>query len=195
MARDIFDFDLLGGTTDDGQPIIYSEKDAITNALELWLSSSKGEYLKNPAEGGIVDTAIFKVMRHSSLEMIAFKIQNSFTLFWGGILELNKINVSPNYQDRYLEITLETTIIESEEDIAVTVFVGDVKQKLNFSYVDVEYVDANLFEFCKIKKLEQPNDRLVLNPDIESWVFGKYKFVNLTDLDPYFEDILLLLNT
>ena len=54
------DIDVYGNETQAGQPLEYFDEEAIKNALILYLTSSKGDYIRNPKAGGVLKNLLFK---------------------------------------------------------------------------------------------------------------------------------------
>ena len=53
------DIDIFGREYTNGTPYEFFDEDAIKNALTLWLSSKKREFLNEPDRGVILDRALF----------------------------------------------------------------------------------------------------------------------------------------
>lgn len=194
MAINYFDYDITGNTFTDGNAIIYENDEAVKNAISQWLTSKKGEYLKNPSEGGILDYFLFKNMTNSNLELIGFAIQNLFTINLVSLVKLVNISIQPDYTNRSIDIDVTYRILDTNTIVTEQLSMDKVIDKKSNTYIDIDYIEENLFEFVKIQKYSHPSQKLIYDNDVLSWVWGEYKFINLTDEDEYFERILYVCN-
>jgi len=194
MAINYFDYDIEGNTFIDGNAIVYENDEAIKNAISQWLVSKRGDYLKNPSEGGILDYFLFKNMTNSNLELIGFAIQNLFTINLVSLVKLVNISIQPDYTNRSIDIDVVYKINGTNTIVTEQLSMDKVIDKKSNTYIDIEYIEENLFEFVKIQKYSHPSQKLIYDNDVLSWVWGEYKFINLVDTDEYFERILYVCN-
>ncbi|HPJ86798.1 MAG TPA: hypothetical protein PLU55_01655 [Candidatus Pacearchaeota archaeon] len=194
MAINYFDYDIEGNTFIDGNAIVYENDEAIKNAISQWLVSKRGDYLKNPSEGGILDYFLFKNMTNSNLELIGFAIQNLFTINLVSLVKLVNISIQPDYTNRSIDIDVVYKINGTNTVVTEQLSMDKVIDKKSNTYLDIDYIEENLFEFVKIQKYSHPSQKLIYDNDVLSWVWGKYKFINLVDTDEYFERILYVCN-
>ena len=195
MTSNIFDFDAEGRTSEDGCPLIYEEQNAINNALANWLTSKRGEFLKNPGAGGVLDYFLFKSLKKEMLNLLGFTLQNALTLTWSNVISLIELQITPNYTERMIEISIKYSINSTGAIDEVSVFVDKTIDKINYEYIEVDYIEVNLYTFITIQKPSHPNDKLIFDTDNNVWIWGSYKLVNLTETDSYFDDILAICNT
>ena len=189
------DIDIYGELNPNGELKTYAGKDAIKNALQLWLSSKKGEYLLNPGLGGPLDTFSFKTMNEESLTILRFQLMSAIDTEFTPAIRLTNVLFNPDFQNRILEIILAYQIEETGEQGEVTVFMNTQYSYRNFNYEEVTEVGENLKTFFTIKKPNMMDKRLLFDNEGSFWKWGKYKLVNLTPFDPCFEDILIIANT
>ncbi len=189
------DIDIYGELNPNGELKTYAGKDAIKNALQLWLSSKKGEYLLNPGLGGPLDTFSFKTMNEESLTILRFQLMSAIDTEFAPAIRLTNVLFNPDFQNRILEIILAYQIEETGEQGEVTVFMNTQYSYRNFNYEEVTEVGENLKTFFTIKKPNMMDKRLLFDNEGSFWKWGKYKLVNLTPFDPCFEDILIIANT
>lgn len=194
MAINYFDYDIEGNTFIDGNAIVYENDEAIKNAISQWLVSKRGDYLKNPSEGGILDYFLFKNMTNSNLELIGFAIQNLFTINLVSLVKLVNISIQPDYTNRSIDIDVVYKINGTNTVVTEQLSMDKVIDKKSNTYLDIDYIEENLFEFVKIQKYSHPSQKLIYDNDVLSWVWGEYKFINLVDTDEYFERILYVCN-
>lgn len=194
MAINYFDYDIEGNTFIDGNAIVYENDEAIKNAISQWLVSKRGDYLKNPSEGGILDYFLFKNMTNSNLELIGFAIQNLFTINLVSLVKLVNISIQPDYTNRSIDIDVVYKINGTNTVVTEQLSMDKVIDKKSNTYLDIDYIEENLFDFVKIQKYSHPSQKLIYDNDVLSWVWGEYKFINLVDTDEYFERILYVCN-
>jgi len=194
MANNYFDFDIDGLTKNDGSPMYYENDEAIKNAFSYWLSSKKGDFLKNPNAGGVLDKFLFKNMSADKLEIIGFDLQTEISFGWSGIIALNNITIIPDYTNRTVDIEVSYRIVGTNKTDTVVLYLDKGVDQLNVGYQEITYIEENLYNFVSIQKNSYKNEKLLYNTDMSSWVWGKFKLVNLTEADSYFDDILAIIN-
>jgi phage baseplate assembly protein W len=134
------DVDIYGELNPNGELKTYAGKDAIKNALQLWLSSKKGEYLLNPGLGGPLDTFSFKTMNEESLTILRFQLMSAIDTEFAPAIRLTNVLFNPDFQNRILEIILAYQIEETGEQGEVTVFMNTQYSYRNFNYEEVTEV-------------------------------------------------------
>lgn len=188
------DIDIFGKENPDGTAFEYHGQEAVSNALNLWLSSKKGEFIYNPMAGGVLDRTLFRSMTPDSLQTIEFYIRNSITNYFFPSIDIRGIDIIPNYESRYLEITV--TYIDPTDNTFqnVTIYTNTDYSIKSFDYQKIEYTGDNLIQFCQIKKTDMLDEILKFDTNTNYWTWGAYQFINLTSSSPEFEDILLICN-
>lgn len=188
------DIDIYSRDNVNGEPITYLSTDAIKNAISLWLSSKRGDYLMEPSAGGPLDVAQFKTMTPENLQNLQFQLLTALSTEFQPSVNVQSIDFFPDYQNRMLEIRIIYSIPGEGVIDSVSLFTNNNYETVNFEYTSVDYVGDNLYEFFIIKKPDQRQNRLLYDYDLGSWKWGKFKFPNLTPLDTRFEDILIIAN-
>lgn len=158
------------------------------------LTSKKGEFMYNSKEGGIIEELLFKPMNEASIEKAVFKIRNAITNHFTPTIKLKNIIITPNYEQRYYHIEIVYVGIFSEKDEKVSFFTDGKYENVNLEYIDVDFVEENLKNFCLLKKSSMEDAKLILNPDEDVWIWKEYRFINLTTSDSYFGEILSICN-
>jgi hypothetical protein len=168
---------------------------ALKEALNFFLSVKRGDVLGYPEEGGVLDTATFSVMSIDYLQLISFKIRNAIIKEFEPEIILNELNVIPDYDKRILIIEIFYTNPLTDVPDSLVIYTEDPQETVKHSiYVDILYTGENLYNFCFANQDKFPEEKLIFNADLSTFFWGQYKFVNLTKDDPYFDQILLLLN-
>lgn len=188
------DIDIYARDNASGEPITYLGAAAIKNAVTFWLSSKRGDYLMEPTAGGPLDVSQFKTMNPDNLQNLKFQLLTALSTQFQPSIEIQSIDFFPDYQNRMLEIRIVYSIPGEGVIDIVSLFTNSNYETVNFEYTPVDYVGDNLYEFFVIKKPDQRQNRLIYDYEMNNWKWGKFKFPNLTPLDPRFEDILIIAN-
>ncbi len=190
------DLDLYGNENIDGTAIEHTEDDALSNALLSWLTSRKGEYIKNPERGGILVGLDFKNLSNENLEEFHFKIQNEFYKEFGNILTLQNLDIIPHYEDRYTEIIIiyKNILTGNLNSVTANIETSNSNKDI-FEFQSIDLVGENLYKFVLMKLSQMTEQKLIFNSIENSFVWKYYKFINFNASDPYFENILEIINT
>jgi hypothetical protein len=189
------DFDIYGREHDDGSPFYFQDDEALNNALILWITSSKGDFIRNPEEGGILNKYLFKNMTPTMIEQLQFSLSNAILRRFSGMLTLNSININPEKVSRSIKIDLYYTSLATNKPSIATLYIDEFPTIVYYKYQDVGYVGDNLYNFVVLKKPSMTGRKMTYNIEEESWTWGKFKFINLTTSDSRFSDILAYINT
>ena len=107
VNRTAYDTSIFGGTDSNGAIVEVWGKDAISNAILMWLTSAQGDVLRNPTRGGVLLPHLTKPMTESRADtltsVIYAGIKNDFEPF----LVINSLLVTPLYDKRKWLIELE----------------------------------------------------------------------------------------
>lgn len=195
MSAKYGDIDIFGNVNLDGSIIEYYDDDAIKNALTLWLSSKKGDFLLNPAAGGVLDNSLFKNINTSSMTLLASSVKTAMTNFFSPRVKFQNIDVNPDYVNRLIEITVTYVIPSTNKVGEITIFTKDLFNVVQQQYEDIPYVEENLRMFCLIKKPDMTGKPLVYNEDNNRWEWGHYYFSNFNpQTDSFASTILAICN-
>ena len=187
------DIDAYGRKNEDGSAIEYFDGDAISNALHEFIMLKKGEILYDPTVGGLTDSPLFKVMTPEALEMLTFKIRNAITNFFSPVVQIKKINVVSDTQNRILQLEV-MFLTENQEIKTTTIYVAsDFNYEIK-TYTDIPYTEVNLYNFCVGKKSDMGLNKLTLDLTDSIWKWGEFAFINFKTTDTYFDQILLVCN-
>jgi hypothetical protein len=188
------DIDLYGREAAPGVALEYFDIQAISNALNLWLTSKKGDFIRNPSAGGILDKYTFKNIDDNTLFKIKLELLSSFSDYFGDVLAIDDVVFSPDYQNRILEIKLTYHDIRTNTSDNLTVYVNSNYAYKRFEYQHVEYVGENLYRFVQITIPSNSVEKLIYDTSLLKWRWSPYILDNLTQNDPYFSQILALIN-
>lgn len=189
------DIDIYGREEKQSYPVEYIDNDAIRNAFEMWLYSKPGDFIRNPGAGGPLNGITFKQMNTDTIQKFIFRLQKNVINFFVPAITLVDINFTPDYVNRILEIEISFRITSSGSVQKVKVYTNTSFAYQKLDYEDVQFSGENLLSFVQLKKSDQYDKKLIYDTEAEIWLWGKYKFVNLSISDPYFSQILALCNT
>lgn len=181
MPLEIIDFDWNGRTDFKGSPLKVTNGDAITNAIQTYLQSRKGDYVNNPNLGGLLDTFNFRRLKGNYVfeqSTISSELSSRFS----GLASVRSVTITPNRALRYIEITVNIYIYKTQEERILSLF---KKTEFNYvrevNYIEVDYSGENLVDFIQGSLLEQPKSPLYYNSDLDCWVWNSFKLINLTN--------------
>lgn len=188
------DIDLYGREARAGIALEYFNADAVKNALELFLTSKRGDFIRNPSAGGIIDFNAFKVMNNANIQKLEFTLKNAINNYFQPAIEIQSIEPIPDYDNHILQINITyldlTTLIINQ----VSLYTDTSYQYQKFEFVTVEYTEDNLLKFCMLEKPAMMDKKLLYNTDDGIWYYGKFKFVNFSQSDIRFSEILAVCN-
>ena len=194
MSTIIHDIDLFGRTDKKGNPIVHYDADAVANALSLWLTSKKGDFIREPDLGGVLDRVLFKQMTESKRELLIFHIRNALTMYFDPPINLLALDVEPDYENRLWKITVEFENPFNNVAQEVVIYTKDLSKKLSFEYEEIDYIGENLYNWCRIKQSDLHGKYIKYDSDRLKWIWSKYILNNFTSSDPYFYQIIELIN-
>jgi hypothetical protein len=189
------DIDIFGAESQPGTALEYINADAIANALKLFLTLKRGELLRNPNDGGIIDVAAFKSLNDENIKKIGFQIKNAINNYFTPLIELVSIELTPDYDNQILQYDITYKDVTTFTVNTTTIFTNASYQYQNFNYEEVTFVEQNLLRFIMLQKTGDVSQKLLYNADDGYWYFGKYKLINFTQADICFDSILAAANT
>ena len=189
------DIDIFGKESKPGTAIEYYNADAIANALKLFLTLKKGDLLRNPNDGGLVDLSVFKTLSDANVQKVGFQIKTAINNYFTPLIELQSINLTPDYENHILEYNITYKDLTTFTMNTVTIYTNASYQYQNFMYSSVDYVGENLLRFIMLQKTGDVSQKLLYNPDDGYWYYGKFLLKNFTQSDLYFDQILMAANT
>lgn len=188
------DLDVYGDENSDGTAKEYLDNEAIKMAFTLWLTSKRGDFLRQPSLGGVFDTLLFKQMSLEKAQMIHFSIRNAINNAFSPSIKLLDLQVNPNFEGRYWEIYIKYENPFDKQIESVTVYTKDLSTKDSLDYIEIDYIGDNLYNFCVIKAPSMTEQLLLYDSTKLAWLYGRYWFTNLTSSDTRFNDILTVCN-
>jgi len=162
--------------------------------LFQWFSAKKGEYLRNPGAGGILDNLTFKTINADTMLAAKFEILTGLTNNFSPSLNIDDIQFSLDAKNRVLEVVIYYTIpMEGIRD-NLSIFTNTDFSVKKFNFQDIDFVGENLLEFFKQQKPSIPDSRLLYDHTGDFWKWGQFKLINLTPMDSVFSEILMIAN-
>jgi len=188
------DIDYWGQENIDGSVVTYMGAPAIKNALLQWFSAKRGEYLRNPGAGGILDNLTFKTFDGETEMKAKFEILNGLTNEFSPAISIQDIVFNIDGKNRILEISIYYIIPSSGISDNITIFTNTDYSIKKFTFTDIDLINENLLSFFVQQKPSIPEARLLYDHVGNFWKWGKFKLINLTPADPVFEQILMIAN-
>jgi len=107
LQSQIYDSDLIGSINVNGKVKELWNKDALDNAIKLWIISSNGELYRNPRKGGYVVPYLSKPMSDDNRDMITFQIKRGLEEDFVPYFIVSTVDVKPNYENKRWDIYIE----------------------------------------------------------------------------------------
>jgi hypothetical protein len=111
------DYSIDADLTSTGALKVLEGRDAITNALKLWISSFRGEVMRDPSKGGYITRWLMKPISETTAVAIKRAILDGLNDEFYPILIPSIVDVIPNYEREYWEIHIEAYSPEFRENI------------------------------------------------------------------------------
>ena len=195
MAEIYQDIDIFGSEYYSGAPKEYFDKEAIKNAITLWLMMSKREYLYDPDLGGVLNTDTFKNLTSESSDKLQFTLETEFKIYFGDMVDLKEIKITPNYTQRFVEVSVTYADLVNGGEDNINIYPVQGNKQVEVSYEEVALEEESLYNYVRIQKVNMQGQKLVYNTRENCWVWGnKLKLINLDFSDAYFEKILEYIN-
>lgn len=194
MAETYQDIDLLGRELSDGNAVVHLDTEAVKNALTLFLTSKKGDFLMNPELGGPLDRVQFKSLDGNISSLVIFTIKNAITNSFSPAIKLKDIKFNPDYSNRIWEILIYYTSTLSKAIESVEVYTKDILNITQQSNQSITWVGIQLRTFCLMQKPNMGSELLQYDSETSTWKWGKFIFANFTTEDVYYSEILAICN-
>jgi hypothetical protein len=128
LSNQFYDTYWQGGFNGSGNIKEVWGNEALTNSMIVWLSSSQGDYLRNPQMGGWLTKHLVKPMSETRRKLILNDLQSGiYSEFTPGLQNV-VVTVTPNYIQKYWTITVQG-------------YSPDVKDNINLS-LDVAVLNS-----------------------------------------------------
>ncbi|MBD3216594.1 MAG: hypothetical protein GF311_28525 [Candidatus Lokiarchaeota archaeon] len=101
----LFDYDLNGGTDNQGNIKEVYNSDALGNALKMWLLSSAGDYIGEVSRGGPLVPYLDKPMNDETKQLMTLTITEALTTDFPEI-KIVTFTIDPNYEKKYWSLEL-----------------------------------------------------------------------------------------
>ena len=115
--KQIFDFDVFGGLSTDGNLKTLQAKEAFINSLIMWLLNKEGDFLRDPEKGGFLYNWLTKPMSDFNSKRMAISLQTGIEQEYIPRIVVKRLEVIPIYEQRKWTIILEGFVPEINEYI------------------------------------------------------------------------------
>lgn len=195
MAFTYSDADIFGRELSNGQAVEHIDSEAVKNALTLFLTSKKGDFLMQPELGGPLDRVLFKSLDGNVSSLVIFTIKNALTNYFSPAIKIKDIKFEPDYINKIWQITIYYTSSLSSTIEQVEVYTKDILNISQQVNQNVLYVGENLKIFCLMQKPSMKSELLTYDDSDEKFHWGKFIFENFTIEDNEYENILAICNS
>jgi phage baseplate assembly protein W len=195
LAYTFADSDIFGRELSNGQAVEHIDAEAIKNALTLFLTSKKGDFLMQPEMGGPLDRVLFKSLDGNVSALVIFTIKNALINYFSPAIKIIDIQFDPDYTSRIWQITIYYTSNLSTTIEQVEVYTKDILNITQQLTQNILYTGESLRMFCLMQKSSMGSELLALDTTDNKWHWGKFLFENFTTEDAFFTDILAICNS
>lgn len=189
----LVDLDVYGRTSNAGGALVHQDDFAISNAIIFFLTTKRGDYLYRPSLGGLLDRLLFKLLDIDKARFYGEQIANELDNEFGALLDDIEVIITPNFEERYYEVNVYYTSIQTRESNQAVFFTRPKNEISQRVYQDVEFVGDNLLAFVALQK-EKISDKLILNARDEVWYWGNFRLVNFNQSSDNFQEIFDIIN-
>lgn len=190
------DFDIYGRTDERGNPLILRGNEAIKNAIITYLLSKRGDYIRRPTFGGILESIEFKAKNSDNLNSYSNELAQNITQQFGAYVNVLEVSINPDYGIRAIEVSLTIEYINTDAPEVETFYVyrKGLKYIEEINYIEVPFIGMNLVNFILSEIPTQPSAPLIYNSAVGSFTWNSYKFPELTTESDEYTYILGILN-
>ena len=103
----VYDHDYLGLVDGLGKINQVWGETALNQSIKLWFASLSGDIIRNPKKGGVLTPILSKPMTQVNADTIKMAIKDGIYQDFKPLLTINKLEVKPNYEERYWYIYVE----------------------------------------------------------------------------------------
>lgn len=197
-TKTIEDVDIFGRRNLKGSPFYYTGDRALQNAITMFVTSQKGDYLENPLLGGYLLQLQFKSL-NLNVRQLQFELLQALQQRFSGAASFDFVRFSPDAANRrwILDVYFKSLYSQKSQQLTIetTLEIQKIKQESPIiEYTEVEYEGDNLIEFVESKLEELADETLIFHDKLQQWVWGQYVFPNLEATDSEFPTVLGLIN-
>lgn len=102
-------------------------KDALDNAILMWLASFQGDILRRPTKGGYVRPLIDKPLSDDNATILEMRIRDGFSKDFRPYLDIMELEITPNYEERVWDIYM---VIKSNDLKMITEVSEKIKARV-----------------------------------------------------------------
>jgi len=113
------DYSMDADVDSEGILKVLSGKEAVENALRQWITSFRGEYIRNPQKGGYVTYWLLKPLNDDTQRAIKEAILEGIYEDFTPQIVVKNLTVVPNYTNLSWEISLEAYSPTVKESINI----------------------------------------------------------------------------
>jgi hypothetical protein len=192
---DYIDVPVDGRVDEQGAIKELKNGEALKSALFLYLQLKLGDILLLSDLGGTLHRQVFRTMTPDRLQRLHFEVQDDITKFFSPVIDLEDIVIDPNYQEKYLELSVYyKNSFQSDVTDVVTIYTKIIQEEKTFTWVIIPYEGQELYQWFQLNDEKQPGEKVVYNSEKGNFTWGKYDLINLKATDSFLASILALVN-
>jgi hypothetical protein len=116
----VFDTDIRGTLDSNGRITTYRGKQAVENSIVMWLTSFPTDAIRGGRNGGYLVNFLMQPMSEENRQNIVRALQDGFEQDFTPYVNVSTIVVTPMYDTKTWEITVEGYIPEIKDSITST---------------------------------------------------------------------------
>lgn len=102
-----------------GELVTVEGKDALENAMRLWITSFLGERIRHPDWGGLITRWLYKLMTPDVEEEIRLGVTLGLQNEFSDVMKLTNVSVSADYEDKLWHIEVSAYLLRTNEEVYV----------------------------------------------------------------------------
>lgn len=116
----LVDYDYRGGLDEKGVMRVLRDKEAVENALKLWIASARGDIVRYGGYGGYVLEALYKPMNDETADDILFDLEVGLINNFSPFVNIVNLEIEPNYEQKEYVIDLEIYVPDYNFNLELT---------------------------------------------------------------------------
>jgi hypothetical protein len=126
----IYDVDIEGGFDNLGKVSELWGRDALSNAIKMWINTKRSEIMRSPSRGGYIEPYLTKPLDDNTAALILDTLRFGLTQDFGIKLVLIRLDVIANNNTKAWDIEIVVFSPDLNEEVEVPISVSS----LNYNY-------------------------------------------------------------
>jgi len=104
------DLNYLGYDTDSPSvAFVYEGSEALKNRVLFWFLTKPGDFIREPEKGGVLYDFLGTPLTNGSISGLDFIVRANFTTTFQGDLNIESLDISPNFTTHQWEISMKVS--------------------------------------------------------------------------------------